>query len=133
MLVLSYLMYFFTVTFLSDLFHLNLPPISRFFQNSFPRLPSDVASGAPTAVEAEFTPRLPTQRSFQTSTPQPCSYPHPEPPTKNWQQQVWPLTHFILFPIYRKIIDLPGGQINHPLLGKNFSLPFLLASPSSLS
>ena len=33
----------------------------------------------------------------------------------------------------KKIIDLPGGLINDPLSGKDFSLPFLLANPSSPS
>ena len=28
-------------------------------------------------------------------------------------------------------IDLPGGQINDPSLGKHYSLPFLPATPSS--
>ena len=33
----------------------------------------------------------------------------------------------------KNIIDLPGGQINDPSSGKHYSLPFLLATPSSLS
>ena len=32
-----------------------------------------------------------------------------------------------------KIIDLPGGQINDPSLGKHYSLPFLPATPLSQS
>ena len=32
-----------------------------------------------------------------------------------------------------KIIDVPGGQINDPLSGKNYSIPVLPAIPSSLS
>ena len=35
--------------------------------------------------------------------------------------------------LFVKIIDLPGGQINDPLLGKHHSLPFLPATPSSPS
>ena len=35
-------------------------------------------------------------------------------------RQVWTLTQFFLFPFCKKIIDLPGGQINDPLLGKYF-------------
>ena len=35
--------------------------------------------------------------------------------------------------LFVKIIDLPGGQINDPLSGKNFFLPFLPATPSSPS
>ena len=34
---------------------------------------------------------------------------------------------------FKKLIDLPGGQINDPSSGKNFSLPFLPATPLSLS
>merc|ERR1711923_633389 len=45
-------------------------------------------------------------------------------------QQVWQLTQF--FPLCKKIIDLPGGQINDPSSGKHYSLPFL-PTPSSLS
>ena len=33
----------------------------------------------------------------------------------------------------KKIVDLPGGQINDPSSGKHYSLQFLLATPSSLS
>ena len=33
----------------------------------------------------------------------------------------------------KKIIDLPGGQINDPLSGKHFFLPFLTATPLSPS
>ena len=33
----------------------------------------------------------------------------------------------------KKIIDLPGGQINYPSSGKNYSLLFLPATPWSLS
>ena len=33
-------------------------------------------------------------------------------------EQVWPLTQFFLFPFGKKIIDLPGGQINDPLIGE---------------
>ena len=47
--------------------------------------------------------------------------------------QVWPLTQFFLFPFCKKIIDLPGGKINDPSLGKHYSLLFLPATPSSLS
>ena len=36
-------------------------------------------------------------------------------------------------PFVKKIIDLPGGQINDPLSGKHYSLSFLSATPSSLS
>ena len=35
---------------------------------------------------------------------------------------------FFLFPLCKKIIDLPGGQINDPI-----SLPFLQRTPSTLS
>ena len=31
------------------------------------------------------------------------------------------------------LLDLPGGQINDPLSGKYYSLPFLPATPSSPS
>ena len=34
--------------------------------------------------------------------------------------QVWPLTQFYSVSFSCKIIDLPGGQINDPLSGKNF-------------
>ena len=47
--------------------------------------------------------------------------------------QVWTLTQFFLFPFVKKIIDLLGGQINDPYMGQHFSLPFLLATPSSPS
>ena len=42
---------------------------------------------------------------------------------------------FLLFPFGKKIIDLPGGQINDPLVWGNifFSLRFLLATASSPS
>merc|ERR1711923_120706 len=46
-------------------------------------------------------------------------------------QQVWQLTQF--FPLCKKIIDMPGGQINDPLSGRHYSLPFLPATPSSPS
>merc|ERR1711923_60177 len=46
-------------------------------------------------------------------------------------QQVWQLTQF--FPLCKKLIDLPGGQINDPSSGKHYSLPFLPATPSSPS
>ena len=48
-------------------------------------------------------------------------------------QQVRLLTHFFLFLLCKKIIDLPGGQINDPLSGKHYSLLFLQATPSSPS
>ena len=38
---------------------------------------------------------------------------------------------FLLFPFYKKIIDMPGGQINDPLSGKDISLPFLPEKPLS--
>ena len=38
-----------------------------------------------------------------------------------------------IFPFGKKIIDLPGGQINAPSSGKHYSLPFLPATPSSPS
>ena len=41
--------------------------------------------------------------------------------------------NFFLFPFCKKIIDLPGGQINDPSSGKHYSLPFLPATPSSPS
>ena len=47
--------------------------------------------------------------------------------------QVWPLTQFFLSPFCKKVIDLPGGQINEPSSGKHYSLPFLPATPSSPS
>ena len=47
--------------------------------------------------------------------------------------QVWTLTQFFLCFLCVKIIDLPGGQINDPSLGKHYSLPFLPATPSSPS
>ena len=37
---------------------------------------------------------------------------------------------FFLFPVCKKIIDLPGGKINDPSSGKHYSLPFLAATPS---
>ena len=41
---------------------------------------------------------------------------------------------YLLFPFCKKkIIDMPGGQINDPLSGKHYSLAFLPATPSSLS
>ena len=41
---------------------------------------------------------------------------------------------FFQFAFCKKIIDLPGGQINDPSLGgKHYSLPFLPATPSSPS
>ena len=36
-------------------------------------------------------------------------------------EQVWPLTQFFLFPFGKKIIDLPGGRIKDPSLGKHYS------------
>ena len=47
-------------------------------------------------------------------------------------QQVWPLTQYFSVSFLWKIINLPGGQINDPLSGKDFSLPFLPATPSCL-
>ena len=47
--------------------------------------------------------------------------------------QVWPLTQFFSVSFLWKLIDLPGGQINDPSSGKHHSLPFLPATPSSLS
>ena len=47
--------------------------------------------------------------------------------------QVWPLTQFFSVSFLYKIIDFPGGQINDPSSGKYFSLPFLPATPLSLS
>ena len=46
----------------------------------------------------------------------------------DWDDQVWPRTQFLRFPFFKKIIDLPGGQINDPLTGKHFSLSFLPAT-----
>ena len=46
--------------------------------------------------------------------------------------QVWSLTLFFLFLFSEKIIDLPGGQIDDPTLGKYFFLTFLPATPSTL-
>ena len=43
------------------------------------------------------------------------------------------LTQFLRFPFLYKIIDLPGLQINDPLSGKHFSLPFLPVTPLSPS
>ena len=40
---------------------------------------------------------------------------------------------FCFVPFLYKIMDLPGGQINEPFSGKYYSLPFLPATPSSLS
>ena len=40
---------------------------------------------------------------------------------------------FLLFTLCKKIIDLAGGQINDPSTGKDFALPFLPATPLSLS
>ena len=46
--------------------------------------------------------------------------------------QVWPLTHFFLFPFCENsLICLEGKSIASS--GKHYSLPFLLATPSSLS
>ena len=39
--------------------------------------------------------------------------------------QVWPLTHFFLFPLCKRLI--------YPLSGKHYSLPFLPATPSPRS
>ena len=47
--------------------------------------------------------------------------------------QVWPLTPIYFCFLFVEIIDLPGGQSNDPLSGKYFYLPFLPATPSSLS
>ena len=47
--------------------------------------------------------------------------------------QVWPLTQYFSVSFLRKLIDLPGGQINDPSSGKQYSLPFLPATPSSPS
>ena len=47
--------------------------------------------------------------------------------------QFWPLTQFFSVSFLWKLIDLPGGQINDPSSGKHYSLPFLPATPSSLS
>ena len=47
--------------------------------------------------------------------------------------KVWSPTQFFLLPFCLKIINLPGGQINDPSLGKDFSLPFLPSTPSSPS
>ena len=52
----------------------------------------------------------------------------PPPPS-----QVWPLTNFFLLLFFKKIIDLPDGQINDHLSGENFSLQFLPATTLSLS
>ena len=40
---------------------------------------------------------------------------------------------FSVFLFVKKIIDLPGEQINDPSSGKHYSLPFLPATPSPLS
>ena len=47
--------------------------------------------------------------------------------------QVWPLTQFFPVSFLKNIIDLPGGQINHPSSGKHLYLPFLKATPLSPS
>ena len=47
--------------------------------------------------------------------------------------KVWPLTQFFSVSFLWKIIDLPGGQINDPSWEKQYSLPFLLETPLSLS
>ena len=48
--------------------------------------------------------------------------------------QVWTLIQYFYVPFFvKKIIDLPGGQINDPWLGKHYSLMFLPATPSSPS
>ena len=39
-------------------------------------------------------------------------------------KQVLPLTHFFLYPIGKKIFDLPGGQIKDPIPRNRFSPPF---------
>ena len=44
--------------------------------------------------------------------------------------QVWPVTNFFLFPFCKKIIDLPGGQINDPSSGRMLFSFFLPATPS---
>ena len=49
-------------------------------------------------------------------------------------EQVLPLTQFLSVCFFlQKIINLLGGQINDSSSGKYFSLPFLPATPSSLS
>ena len=47
--------------------------------------------------------------------------------------QVWPLSQFLSVSFLWKLIDLPGEQINDPSSGKNYSLPFPPATPSSPS
>ena len=42
-------------------------------------------------------------------------------PSKN-SNQVWTLTQFFLFPLGKKIIDLPGGLIHDPSSGKHNTL-----------
>ena len=58
---------------------------------------------------------------------------HGSVPAKVVSYQVWPLTQFFSVSFLRKLIDLPGGQINDPSSGKHYSLPFLPATPSSPS
>ena len=50
-------------------------------------------------------------------------------------KQVWPPTHFSsdTFVCNKRFIDLPGGKICYPSSRKYYSLPFLPATPSSLS
>ena len=43
------------------------------------------------------------------------------------------INSFFSVSFLKKIIDLPGGQINDPSSGKHYSLPFLPATPSSPS
>ena len=47
--------------------------------------------------------------------------------------QLTPHFYIHCFLFVKRNIDLPGGQFNDPLLGKHFFLPFLAATPSSLS
>ena len=49
------------------------------------------------------------------------------------QQQVWPLTHFFLFPFCKNSLICLEGKSMTPLRGNTNSLPFLPATPSSPS
>ena len=58
-----------------------------------------------------------------------CDVGHTLPKVLEWIRSGPKLNLFCFLPV-KKIVDLPGGEIIDPQLGRYFSLPFLLATPS---
>ena len=93
---------------------------------SQPALTSTTPLNNPGAIPTSSSPRQPKPRSAVEPQRQPATA--PTPPLAGLATNSFFSVSFLW-----KIIDLPVGQINDPSSGKHYSLPFLPATPLSLS